>query len=232
MKNKIVKIPEEIDSSAQNLIKTEGIVIPKSAIEKHSSVFIKKYSINPITIDDNSLIKINEDFQFIFNSLSAKRAKKLDLKKYKIFINSISIEKQYSSILNNLHLLEIDHDFELKIQTLIRSVENENIDFEKFFYSFVNFSSKLREIASVNCRMVLFFNPSTNLIQAEMTRETTSGFFVNLSLQFSDGGNINYFVRDNDDENDSYISGTVTKYKKYSSSYRFNSIINLIFTGE
>ena len=178
------------------------------------------------------MIKINEDLQFIFNSLSAKRAKKLDLKKYKIFINSISIEKQYSSILNNLHLIEIDHDFELKIQTLIRSVENENIDFEKFFYSFVNFSSKLREIASVNCRMVLFFNPSTNLIQAEMTRETTSGFFVNLSLQFSDGGNINYFVRDNDDENDSYISGTVTKYKKYSSSYRFNSIINLIFTGE
>lgn len=232
MKNNVKKIPKMIDLSTPYLMRSKDIHKFDSIVEKPLSVSIEKYSINANASDNHVYIELNEDFKFILNSISSKKAKKLDTKNYKRFIESISIDKQYSSILDNLYLLQIDHDFELKIQNLINSIENKDIDSEKFFYSFINFSSKLREIASVTCNMVLFFNTSTNLIQAELTRETTSGFFVNLSLQFSDTGNIDFFVRDNDDENTSYINGTVTKYKKYSSSYRFNSIVNLIFTGE
>lgn len=222
----------KVDLSTLSLVTQTDIHTFKSTVGKSLNIFTKKYDVNKIDSGVDFYITLPKNFNPVLNSLSAKSAKKLDLKNYKYFIESISRHKNYSSILNNLYILEIDHNIELEIQNLVRSIENENIDFEKFFYSFVNFSSKLREIASVKCRKMFFFNRSTNLIQVEMTRSTTSGFFVNLSLQFSDSGNVDYFVRDDDDENISYITGTVTKYRKYSSSYRFNSIINLIFAGE
>lgn len=65
-----------------------------------------------------------------------------------------------------------------------------------------------------------------------MTRLTSSDFLVNLSLQFSDTGNVDFFVMDNDENNISHIEGTVTRYGKYLSSYRFISIVNLIYSGE
>lgn len=222
----------KVDLSTLSLVTQTDIHTFKSTVENSLNIFTKKYDITKIDSGINFYVNLSKKYNPTLNSLSAKTAKKLDSKNYKYFIESISRNKNYSSILDNLHILEIDYDIELKIKDLVRSIENENIDFEKFFYSFVNFSSKLREISSVKCKKMFFFNRSTNLIQAEMTRSTTSNFFVNLSLQFSDSGNVNYFVRDDDDENISYITGTVTKYRKYSSSYRFNSIIDLIFTGE
>lgn len=186
----------------------------------------------PYSDDKDYNFSIDRNHRIISSCLVAKISKNESGKKYKIFIEKISRSKTIQSIINNIDILQINKELETKIINTLNNININEIDSDKLYYSFINLSSKINEFQSINCEINFSLNKKTNLLQVDMTRLTSSDFLVNLSLQFSDTGNVDFFVMDNDENNISHIEGTVTRYGKYLSSYRFISIVNLIYSGE
>lgn len=175
----------------------------------------------------NSLI---ENYFYEHKLLENISRKKKNLNEFKKFVASSLGASSIDTIVHSISKAEIKEEIKYDLINSINE-HKKSLSHEKLLYSAINFMSKYIDIADLKCSVSAQVDKKTGLISVDISRKSTLNYMVLLSLQFSENGNVSFFVRDNDKNDSSHIHGIVKKYDSLLSSYKFKSLLDVIYYG-
>ncbi|MFT8423015.1 MAG: hypothetical protein ABF665_16165 [Gluconacetobacter sp.] len=224
---KVISVIERSEYHIQDMI-----VTPKnpektpSKIDKFESEFMQTDFLNH-DMKFNVLIENYFYESKLFDNMSRK---KKSLNEFKKFVESSSNANNIEKIIHSISEAAINEEIK---NDLINSINEhkKSLSHEKLLYSAINFMSKYVDIADLKCSVSVQVDKKTGLISVDISRKSTLNYMVILSLQFSENGNVSFFVRDNDKNDSSHIHGIVKKYDSLLSSYKFKSLLDVIYYG-
>lgn len=186
-------------------------------------------------ISNESSIQKNYIYRSFFNLISKREIKNKE-ENLKYFIDIVKNTKyddiDFEEISKKIKNISINEKISSRIiEEFTKYYSLCEINHKKVYFSLLNLISKIDSFEEVDSEINIKIDAKTSLFGVDITRNSNSGYLVNINLQFCDNGSVNYFVSDTDKNDNSHIRGSVTRYSTYKSSSKFRSIINLAFYG-